>query len=202
MTELLTPTARAPRVDNRGRAWTVVAFLILVVGVGVLAGARWRSSLDSLAGYGQDGTMPARVGDTLYVDAGLGPVPDAAGNAPASVTVTIDSLTATGTLKTKTAISQDFTEITLAPYVCVRNGNNVGIGVSPASQLAASCSSVEPLVLPATLNLGFTTTQVIYQVRVAAAGTYQIAGSVVDYHSGLRQGTVRAPAQLDIVATR
>jgi hypothetical protein len=189
-------------VNHRRRTRTLVAVLIIAAGAGVFAGARWRSSLDSLSGFGPDGTVPARVGDTFYVDAGLGPVPDSAGNVPASVTVTIDSFTAGGTLKTTTATSEDFAEVTFAPYVCLRNSNNVGIGVSPASELDASCSSVTPLVLPATLNLGFTTTQVIYKVSVAAVGTYQVAGSVVEYHSGLRHGTLRAPAQLDIIAAR
>ena len=202
VTDLLTPTAPAPRVNNRRRTRTLVAVLIIAVGAGLFAGARWRSSLDALSGFGPDGTVPARVGDTFYVDAGLGPVPDAAGNVPAAITVTIDSFTAGGTLKTTTATSGTFTDVTFAPYVCVRNSSNVGIGVSPASELAASCSSVTPLVLPATLNLGFTTTQVIYKVSVAKVGTYQVAGSVLDYHSGFRQGTLRAPAQLDIVATR
>ena len=147
-------------------------------------------------------TVPVQVGQTYYVDAGLGPVPDGSGDGPGSVTVTLDRVSAGGTLLTTTPGTATFTGIQVEAVLCVRSSGSDGIGVTANADLAASCVSVRPLALPETLALGFNTNQVMYKVPITTVGTYQEFGMIVDYHQGIRTGTLRAASGTSLLAKR
>jgi hypothetical protein len=68
--------------------------------------------------------------------------------------------------------------------------------------LSAACSSVRPLALPETLALGVDTNQVMYKVPITTIGTYKDFGMALDYHQGIRTGTIRATAETSLVAKR
>ena len=204
MSALLTPEAAAsPRARRSRNALVVLVVLVVAtVAVGLLAGAqRWRTGLDVVAVQGQDVAAPVEVGPTYYVDAGVGPVADDPQNPPQSVTVAVDSVSAgADLLTTNVAGSSQFTGIDLATVVCIRKPGSSGVGIAVAADLAASCSSVRPIRAGETLDLGFETAQILYVVPVAARGTYQSFGIALDYHLGLRQGSVRGSASTKLVA--
>ena len=202
MTDAQTPTAAVPVAPHRRRPAILVVGAVVVAVVGIVGLHRWQSSLDVLAGVGPTVSGPAEVGHTYYVDAGLGPVADGSGDVAPSVTVTLDTFSAAGLLDSRTATSETIASVPLDAVVCVRNGSNNGIGVAEESDLSASCSSVQPLTLPATLDLGFDSTQVLYRVRVTTPGTYKVDGALVEYHQGMRRGTLRLTAQATLVAVR
>lgn len=51
----------------------ILAVAILVAAI--VGFMRWRSSLDGVVALGPAAIVPVQVGQTYYVDAGLGPVP-------------------------------------------------------------------------------------------------------------------------------
>jgi hypothetical protein len=169
--------------------------LILVVQHG-------RTSLDVVQVWGQSAVGPVDVGQTYYVDAGLGRVADGSHDPPPSVAVSVDSVSAGADFHVTTPGTGTFTGTPLATVVCLRKPRTDGVGIATADQLAASCSMVRPITPGETLDLGFTTAQVLYVVPVTAAGTYQHFGIQVDYHQGQRQGTVRGTADLRLTAAR
>jgi hypothetical protein len=179
----------------------VVAVVVVAVGL-TLVLQHWRTSLDVVQVWGQSAVGPVDVGQTYYVDAGLGPVTDGSDDPPPSVAVTIDAVTAGADLLVTTPGTGTFTGTPLATVVCLRKPRTDGVGIATADQLAASCSMVRPISAGETLDLGFTTVQVLYVVPITEPGTYQGFGIQVDYHQGLRQGTVRGAADLRLTATR
>ena len=200
MTDVLTSTSAQTR-SHRARPGAMM--LAIVVLVGATAGfVRWRSSLDIVTAYGPTVTVPVQVGQTYYVDAGLGPSPADSNDAPSSVTVTIDRADAGADLLTTTATSGAITGIPVEAVLCVRRPGSNGIGVTAEADLTASCSSVRPLVLPETLALGLETNQVMYKVPITAVGTYQGFGMTVDYHQGIRTGALRATADTSLIASK
>lgn len=64
--------------------------LAAVVAV-LLTGNHWRTSLDVVSGVRPDVTAPANVGDVIFIDTGLNPLPDSGAD---SVTVTVNSVAA------------------------------------------------------------------------------------------------------------
>jgi hypothetical protein len=179
-----------------------VAILVVVVLLVALVGfLRWRSSLDVLTSATGTVTGPAQVGQTYYIDAGL--VPPSDGNGPGSVTVTLDRVAAGATVYTRTASSATSTGFPVDVVVCARRAGSAAVGVDNLqSDLEASCTSVRPLVLPETLDLGFDTNQLLYKVPVTEAGTYQDFGMDVDYHQGIRSGSLRALADVTLTAAK
>lgn len=207
VTDLLTPTPDTRRNARRGRRGLQVTAVVvlLLVAVGFM---RWRSSLNVVSAnavsvYGQSGSAPIHVGETYYIDAGLGPVPDGTDSPAPSVRVTLDAVSAGAELWTTEATSgTTITGIEVATVICLRKPNSVGVGIALPADLAASCSAVRPLALPETLDLGFTTTQVLYKVAVATPGTYKAFGISVEYHQGVQHGAVRGSTDLTLTATR
>jgi hypothetical protein len=198
MTDLLTPTPTSPLRSHRARRGAVILAIVLVI-VGFV---RWRSSLDIVAAFAPTATGPVQVGQTYYIDAGLGPIPDGSSDGPGSVTVTLDRVGAGATLLTTTPGTGTFTEIPIEAVLCVRRPGSNGIGVTASADLTVACSSVRALALPETLALGFDTNQLMYKVPITTIGTYENFGMTVDYHQGIRTGTIRATAGTSLVAKR
>lgn len=201
VTDLQTPAPASPPGSRRNRRGVVILAVALLI-LAVVGFVRWRTSLDIVAAFAPTATGPVQVGQTYYIDAGLGPVPDGAGDGPASVTVTLDKVGAGATLVTTTRGTATFTVIPIEAVLCVRRPGSDGIGVTAAADATAACSSVRPLALPETLALGFETNQVMYRVPITTVGTYKDFGMTVDYHQGIRTGTLRAVADTSLVATR
>jgi len=163
---------------------------------------RWRSSLDIVRAVAPTATVPVHVGQTYYIDAGLGPVSNGSSEGPVSVTVTLDRISAGATLLTTGPGSANYTSMPIDAVLCVRRPGSDGIGVSPATDLTASCSSVRPITYPETLALGFETNQILYKVPITTVGTYEGFGMGVGYHLGIRTGTLRAIADTNLIATK
>jgi len=201
MTDLLTTTpAPRPRSHHARRGVAILAAVLLIsAAVGF---TRWRTSLDMVAVFAPTATGPVHVGQTYYIDSGLAPLPEGATDGPGTVTVTLDRVSAGGTLLTTTPGTGSFTGIPIEAVLCVRRPGSNGIGVTAAADLAAACASVRPLALPQTLALGFDSNQVMYKVPITTIGTYQDFGMTVDYHDGIRTGTIHATADTTLVATR
>jgi len=176
----------------------ILAVAILVAAI--VGFMRWRSSLDGVVALGPAAIVPVQVGQTYYVDAGLGPVPDGSSDGPGSVTVTLDQVNAGATLLTTTPGTPTFTGIPIEAVLCVRRPGINGTNVTAAADLPAACSSVRPLALPETLALGSDTNQVMYKVPITTIGTYKDFGMTVDYHDGIRTGTIRATADTSLLA--
>lgn len=172
--------------------------MVLMVVSAVVVATWWRFSLNVVNGGGFGATAGVRVGQTYYVDAAVGPQ---SGTGVYSVVVDVDSAEAVAVVETTSGGGFTVTGVELKTVVCVRNSNPVGLGVSPASALAGSCSSVYPLIPGQTLNLGLTTTEILYQVVIATPGIYRIDGSVINYHQGLRQGTAMGTTAVTLTAT-
>lgn len=201
MTDLLTPTPASSPRSHRARRGVVILAVVLLIAV-VIGLTHWRTSLDTVAAFGPTATGPVQVGQTYYIDAGLGPVPDGTSGGPGSVTVTLDNVGAGATLLTTTPGSGTFTGIPIEAVLCVRRPGSNGIGVTAAADLTAVCSSVRPLALPETLALGFDTNQVMFKVPITTTGTYKDFGMTVEYHQGIRTGSIRATADTVLVANR
>jgi hypothetical protein len=178
-----------------------VAILVIVVLLVALVGfLRWRSSLDVLTSATGTVTGPAKVGQTYYIDAGLVPLSD--GSGPGSATVTLDRVVAGATAYTTAAGTATSTGFSVDVVVCSRRAGTGAIGVASTGDLDASCSSVRPLAVPETLDLGFETNQLLYKVPVTQVGTYQDFGMDVDYHVGVRTASLRATSDVTLIAVK
>ena len=129
------------------------------------------------------------------------PEHDGAADGPVTVTVTLDRVGAAATLLTTWPGGANFTSTPIDAVLCVRRPGSNGIGVSPATGLNGSCSSVRPISFPETLALGFETNQILYKVPITMPGTYKGFGMVVAYHLGTRTGTLRETADTSLIAT-
>lgn len=195
MTAVLTEsTSTAGRARRRRARAVVLTALVLVAAV---LGLHWYSGLTLLVPYAGDRESgPVAVGRTVYVDSALGPLPttDQDGNStgPGSVSITITRLTPHVDANTSGAV--------IRVLVCERNGGRLAVGMQ-YSGLSRSCTSVVPVTLPMTLDVGYMTAQVVVEVTPRRPGTVHIAGFDVDYTQGLRHGTQRAGAGLTLTTS-
>lgn len=190
------PAAQPPRPAS-GRRWIATLAAIAAV-VGLLwAMNHWRTSLDVVSGMGPDVKAPAKVGDVIYIDAGLNPLPDSGAD---SITVTVNSVAAGWQIeqhRPNNAVVITRTE-GLEPWVCIRTGNT-GVGVNTEAEVRKDCSTLRPLIPGEELNLGFTTTQVLLRLPITQPGTYRVGGALTTYQQGWRTGTI--PSSMDITIT-
>jgi hypothetical protein len=151
-----------------------------LVFVGFL-GWRWVNHPDALQPYyGMIESAPIPLGHTMYNDAVIGPASEPSGNGPADATVTVESLTP--------VVTENTSQATVVLLVCERNSSHIGIGTQEGA-LSASCTRVYPFKGPATLDLGFTTVQIVAVVTPHKAGVVDVAGYEVSYEQGIRHGT-------------
>jgi hypothetical protein len=192
MSQVMEPAApvRERTASRRGGIVALVA-VVVVTALGV-AGWHWTTSLDTLSGLGVTGQGPVKIGQTHYLDAGLGPVAPDLG----SVEVTVDSVTASATVRFTTPAGEDSLTSPIEAVVCVRKPGTSSVGVATAADLASFCSSVHSLSLPESLDLGFETTQVLYVVPVVHPGEYGGFQMDVAYHQGVRHGTAQATTDM------
>lgn len=193
-----TPGTQAAQPPHRAsrRRWVAPPPAVLAVAGIVLAVNHWRTSLDVVSGMGPDVKAPANVGDVIFIDTGLNPVPDSGAG---SVTVAVNSVEAGWKIEQRRPNSAVVITRTegLEPWVCVRTGN-VGVGVDTEAEARKDCSTLRPLAPSEQLNLDFTATQVLLRLPITQPGTYRIDGALTTYQQGWRTGTVASTIDVTI----
>lgn len=157
---------------HRGRVALPVGALLAAL----LAAGWWFTHPTPVKRYGSGVTLPAPVGQPEFVMTGI--VPDVTPQRPATVVLTVDSVTP--------RISQDTSQAKVDVMVCDRRANTAGIGVQ-ANGLEVSCTRAYPLRDGQSLSLGNDDARELF-VRVTAKrpGRLVISGYDVRYHQGLR----------------
>jgi len=89
--------------------------------------------------------------------------------------------------------------VTLGTVVCIRRPGTPTVHVATPAQLAAACSSVQPLVVPEFVDLGPAVMQVLYEVPGTVPATYTGLEIGVDYSQGMRRANVSGQARTTVV---
>jgi hypothetical protein len=174
----------AARLNGRGWfAFIAVGVVVLAI-VGVLS-ASWLWTTRAL--YAQRAaavSADGRVGQTFYLDTGIGP---SVGSAEA--TVQVESVTATAKLN---AAGSGITTVPIRLVDCRPKPNVAPVDIVLADQVLSQCSSVRVVTPGDTLEVGSATGQLLYELPLTAQGDYVDLSVTLDYSQGRQAGEVTA----------
>jgi hypothetical protein len=171
----------------------LAVFVLTIAAVGFLA---WLHALEVVEVDGDTRSEAVLVGPSYYVDTGLRPFQPSGDVAPASVGVTVSSVTAHADRRTADGA---VTRVPLGTVVCIRRPGTPIVRSATPAQLGAACSSVQPLVVPEFIDLGPAVMQILYEVPGTVPATYTGLEIGVDYSQGIRRANATGPARTTVM---
>jgi hypothetical protein len=173
-----------------GQGWfALIALGVLVLAVAGFTALSWFWSLDALsANGGPTVSAEARVGQTYYIDSGLGPSPGST-----EATVQVESVTASA--KLEAAESGTITTVPIRLVACRQEPGVAPVDIVPADQVRSQCTSVRVLTPGDTLEVGEAADHLLYELPLTAAGDYVDLSATLGYSQGRRDAEVTVTSE-------
>ena len=179
---------------RNGQGWfALIALGVFVLAVAGFSAVSWFWGLHTLSANGATRvSADARVGQTYYIDSGLGPSPGST-----EATVQVDSVSASAKL---TAASGAITTVPIRLVACRQMPGVAPIDIVPADDVRSQCSSVRVLAPGDTLDVGEAADHLLYELPITATGEYTDLSATLGYSQGRRDAEVTAESTARISA--
>jgi len=184
----------AARLNGRGWFDFIAIGVVVLAIVGLMAASSFGTTHALFAQRPAAVSAEGRVGQTFYVDTGIGP---AIGSAEA--TVQVESVTATTKIN---AAGSGMTTVPIRLVNCRPKPYVAPVDLVLADQVLSQCLSVDVVAPGDTLEVGRATGQLLYELPLTAQGDYVDVSATLDYRQGLKKGEVTAEPPWTMVHAR
>lgn len=173
-----------------GKGWgALVGLGVLVLAVLGITALSWFWSLEALSANGAPTvSADAQVGQTYYVDSGLGP---SRGMTEASVQVR--SVTASAKIEAPGTVT--ITTVPIRLVACRQKPSVAPVDIVVADQVSSQCASVRVLVPGDVVDVGEAADHLLYELPLTAAGDYRDLSATLGYSQGGRDAEVTATSE-------
>jgi hypothetical protein len=180
-----------------GQGWfALIGLGVVVLAVVGFAALSWFWNLDALSVNGVPTVSgEGRIGQTFYIDSGIGP-------APGSTEATVQVQSVTASTKFQAADSGTITTVPIRLVACRQETDIAPIDIVLADQVRSHCTSVRALTPGGTLAVGEAADQLLYALPLTAAGDYIDLSATLGYSQGRRTAEVTAESSTTVHARR